>query len=113
MPAGPLGYRALLDRGFTAEKPPEDFRKALANIIQETVAFWCEQFVDAGIPAEKLYPHVAAPAPIEIARICPGASGTAPSVRKPSRPITSSWRDNRWWKSPSPGISRSSAFRRR
>ena len=40
--------------------------KALAKIVQETIAFWCEQFVDAGIPAEKLYPHVAAPAPIEM-----------------------------------------------
>jgi hypothetical protein len=66
VPAGPLGYRALLDRGYTATHPPADFRNALAQIIQETVAFWCEQFVDAGIPAEKLYPHVAAPAPIEI-----------------------------------------------
>jgi hypothetical protein len=60
---GPLGYRALLDRGFSADKPPQDFHKALADIVQETVAFWCEQFVDAGIPVEKLYPHVAAPAP--------------------------------------------------
>ena len=66
VPAGPLGYRALLDRGFSADHPPDDFRKALAKIIQETIAFWCEQFVDAGIPAEKLYPHVAAPAPIEV-----------------------------------------------
>ena len=66
VPAGPLGYRALLDRGFSADNPPDDFRKALAKIIQETIAFWCEQFVDAGIPAEKLYPHVAAPAPIEV-----------------------------------------------
>ena len=66
VPLEPLGYRALLDRGFSADKPPDDFRKALANIVQETVAFWCKQFVDAGIPAEKLYPHVAAPAPIEV-----------------------------------------------
>ena len=63
VPAGPLGYRALLDRGFSADHPPDDFRKALAKIVQETIAFWCQQFVDAGIPAEKLYPHVAAPAP--------------------------------------------------
>lgn len=63
---GPLGYRALLDRGFSAARPPDDFRMALAKIIQETVAFWCEQFVDAGIPAEKLFPHIAAPAPIEM-----------------------------------------------
>ena len=66
VPAGPLGYRALLDRGFSADNPPDDFRQALAKIIQETIAFWCKQFVDAGIPAEKLYPHVAAPAPIEM-----------------------------------------------
>jgi hypothetical protein len=66
VPAGPLGYRALLDRGYTEKHPPADFRNALAQIIQETVAFWCEQFVEAGIPANKLYPHVAAPAPIEI-----------------------------------------------
>jgi hypothetical protein len=65
-PATALGYRALLDRGFSAKNPPGDFRQALAKIVQETVAFWCEQFVDAGIPAEKLYPHVAAPAPIEM-----------------------------------------------
>jgi hypothetical protein len=66
VPARPLGYRALLDRGFSAAKPPHDFRKVLAGIVQETVAFWCEQFVEAGIPAEKLYPHVAAPAPVEM-----------------------------------------------
>lgn len=65
VPAGPLGYRALLDRGYDADNPPDDFRQALAKIVQETVAFWCKQFVDAGIPARKLYPHVAAPAPIE------------------------------------------------
>lgn len=64
--AGPLGYRALLDRGYSADKPPHDFRKALAEIVQETIAFWCKQFVDAGIPTENLYPHVAAPAPIEV-----------------------------------------------
>jgi hypothetical protein len=66
VPATPLGYRALLDRGFSADHPPQDFRKALAQIIQETVAFWCEQFVSAGLPPDKLYPHVAAPAPIEM-----------------------------------------------
>ena len=26
VPAGPLGYRALLDRGFSAANPPDDFR---------------------------------------------------------------------------------------
>jgi hypothetical protein len=66
VPALPLGYRALLDSGFSVQKPPDDFHNALAKIVQETVSFWCQQFVEAGIPAEKLYPHVAAPAPIEV-----------------------------------------------
>jgi len=66
VPAGPLGYRALLDRGFSADNPPDDFRNALAKITQETTTFWCQQFVDAGIPAEKLYTHVVAPAPAEM-----------------------------------------------
>ncbi len=63
---GPLGYRSLMDRGYSEDNPPEDFRQAIAEIIQETVAFWCKQFVDGGLPPEKLYPHVAAPAPIEM-----------------------------------------------
>jgi hypothetical protein len=62
---GPLGYRALLDRGYSADHPPKDFRQALATVVQETVGFWCKQFVAAGIPKEKLTVHVAAPAPIE------------------------------------------------
>jgi hypothetical protein len=66
VPAGPLGYRALLDRGFSATNPPKDRHMALAEIVQETISFWCEQFINAGIPAKKLYPHVAAPAPAEL-----------------------------------------------
>ena len=47
------------------DNPPHDFRKALAKIVQETIAFWCGQLVNAGIPTETLYPHVAAPHTIE------------------------------------------------
>jgi hypothetical protein len=65
-PLGPLGYRALLDRGHRADQPPRDFHGALAQIVQETVAFWCKQFVDAGIPTQKLYPHVAAGLPLDV-----------------------------------------------
>ena len=55
-----------MDRGYNTDNPPKDFRQALAKIIQETVAFWCKQFVDVGILAEKLFLHVAAHAPIEM-----------------------------------------------
>ena len=41
VPRGRLGYRALLDRGYTQEKPPADLQEALAEVVQETVGFWC------------------------------------------------------------------------
>ncbi len=59
-PLTQTGYRALLDRGFSKDKPPSDMGKALADIIQETVAYWCRQFVEAGIPRSKLYTHIPA-----------------------------------------------------
>ena len=63
VPAGRLGYGAILDRGYRRSIRPA-ISNALAQIIQETVAFWCEQFVEWAMPGEKLHPHVAAPAPI-------------------------------------------------
>lgn len=63
---GRTGYRALMDRGYRKARPPARFEQALGSVIQETVAFWCRQFVEAGIPSNKLYPHVTAPAPAEM-----------------------------------------------
>jgi uncharacterized protein YbaR (Trm112 family) len=40
-PTGQLGYRALLDRGYSKDHPPTDIHQALGETIQETVAFWC------------------------------------------------------------------------
>ena len=65
-PTGQLGYRALLDRGYGQDHPPADIHQALGEIIQETVAFWCKAFVQAGLPARKLYPHIPAGAPLEM-----------------------------------------------
>jgi hypothetical protein len=62
-PRGRLGYRALLDRGYTQNKPPTDLHEALAGVIQETVGFWCCQFAEADVPQERLYPHVVAQTP--------------------------------------------------
>jgi len=63
VPRGRLGYRALLDLGYTQNKPPADLQQALAGVIQETVGFWCREFAEAGLPPERLYPHVAAEMP--------------------------------------------------
>jgi len=64
-PTGQVGYRALLDRGYSKDHPPTDIRQALGEIIQETVAFWCKDFVQAGISSQKLYPHIPAGIPLE------------------------------------------------
>jgi hypothetical protein len=65
-PTGQLGYRALLDGGYGKDHPPADIHQALGEIIQETVAYWCKAFVQAGLPARKLYPHIPAGAPLEM-----------------------------------------------
>jgi hypothetical protein len=65
-PTGQLGYRALLDRGYRKDHPPADIHRALGEIMQETVAFWCKAFVQTGLPARKLYPHIPAGADLEM-----------------------------------------------
>ncbi len=65
-PAGQLGYRALLDRGYTKDSPPADIHQALGKIIQETAAFWCNTFVQAGIKSKFLYPHIPIGVPLEV-----------------------------------------------
>ena len=55
-----LGYCALTHAGYSKDNPPTDFGRALAEVNQAFGAFWAKQFVDAGIPAGRLYTHVAA-----------------------------------------------------
>jgi len=80
-PKAPLGFNALVSRGYSEKNPPKDFRRALAEVNADFVAFCAKQFVDLGIPSSRLYTHVAAPAPQE--------STTAPiwiAFNKYSRP---------------------------
>jgi hypothetical protein len=76
-PTGQLGYRALLDRGYGKDHPPADIHQALGEIIQETVAFWCKAFVQTGLPARKLYPHIPAGASLEMTSAPAGAAFNA------------------------------------
>ena len=57
-----LGYNALTQAGYSKNNPPADFHEALAKINQEFIALWAKSFVDAGIPKNRLYTHVAAAA---------------------------------------------------
>jgi len=59
-----LGYNALTNKGYSKAKPPKDFSQALAQINRDYTAFWAQKLVEAGIPANKMYTHVAAGAGI-------------------------------------------------
>ncbi len=76
-PTGQLGYRALLDRGYSNGHPPADIHQALGEVIQETVAFWCKEFVQAGLSSQKLYPHIPAGIPLEATSAPVGAAFNA------------------------------------
>jgi hypothetical protein len=81
MHRGRLGYRALLDRGYTQEKPPADLQEALAEVVRETVGFWCRQFAEAGVPQKRLYPHVAPQMP-DMSRRVAASLSVSPSARE-------------------------------
>jgi len=65
-PTGQLGFRALMDRGYGKDHPPADIHLALGEIIRETAGFWCKEFEQAGIPSQKLYPHIPVGVPLEV-----------------------------------------------
>jgi hypothetical protein len=55
----PLGYCALTNKGFSAMHPPADFERARSDIVREFVALWAQSLVNAGIPKDKIYSHIA------------------------------------------------------
>jgi len=58
-PRAVLGYNALRYMGYGPDNPPEDFHRTLEEVVQEYGEFLAKQLVEAGIPKEKLYGHVA------------------------------------------------------
>ena len=55
-----LGYNALINKGYSKDKPPEDFATALAEVNKEYISYWSRKLFEAGIPPEKMYTHIAA-----------------------------------------------------
>jgi hypothetical protein len=55
----PSGYCALANKGFSAAHPPADLAGARSDIVREFVAFWAQSLVEAGIPKDKIYSHIA------------------------------------------------------
>jgi hypothetical protein len=55
-----LGYNALANKGYSKDKPPRDFGRALAEINKAYISYWSRKLFEAGIPTDKMYTHIAA-----------------------------------------------------
>jgi hypothetical protein len=54
-----LGYRALLNRGFSREHPPLDMDLEREKVVQEFIEHWTKGFAEAGVSPQKIYSHTA------------------------------------------------------
>jgi hypothetical protein len=54
-----LGYCSLHHLGFSATQPPADLDRALGDVVRDFAALWTESLAAAGLPADKLYTHLA------------------------------------------------------
>ena len=52
-----LGYRALLNRGFSREHPPQDMDGEREKVVQEFIELWSKGLADAGVDPRKIYSH--------------------------------------------------------
>ena len=84
VPRSRLGYNALTNLGHGEDNPPEDFAAALAKVNQEYTSHWARQLAEGGVPAERMYSHVAAGA---------GVVGS-PGVQFTNAPISIAFADS-------------------
>ena len=54
-----LGYRALLNRGFSREHPPQDLDLEREKVVQEFIEQWTKGLAEAGVSPQKIYSHTA------------------------------------------------------
>jgi hypothetical protein len=54
-----LGYRALINRGFSRERPPADLDLEREKVVQEFIELWTKGLADAGVSTKKIYSHTA------------------------------------------------------
>jgi len=54
-----LGYCALANRGYTKANPPRDRDSELEAVVSEWVSVWSKSIESAGVPADRIYSHVA------------------------------------------------------
>jgi hypothetical protein len=54
-----LGYRALINRGFSKNNPPPDMDGELEKVVQQFISLWTQSLAETGIPSNKIYAHTA------------------------------------------------------
>ncbi len=54
----PLGYHALVNRGFSESHPPRDMDAEREKVVQEFISLWTQGLADGGVPASKIYAHL-------------------------------------------------------
>jgi hypothetical protein len=69
-----LGYRALLNRGFSREHPPQDIDRERENVVQEFIELWAKGLAGAGVSPQQIYSHTA---PIPRRDFTPGGNKQA------------------------------------
>ena len=84
VPRSRLGYNALTNLGYSKDNPPADFAAALAKVNQDYISHWARHLAAGGIPANKMYSHVAAGA---------GVVGS-PGVQFTNAPISIAFADS-------------------
>ncbi len=54
-----LGYRALLNRGFSRAHPPQDMNLEREKVVQEFIDLWTNGLALAGVSPQQIYSHTA------------------------------------------------------
>lgn len=54
-----VGFHALANRGYGPGRPPTDVGTEVASIVGEFIALWTDGLAQAGLPADRIYTHVA------------------------------------------------------
>ncbi len=55
----PLGYRALLHRGFSASHPPADADLERVRVVREFIDLWADSLHAGGVPRRRIFCHIA------------------------------------------------------
>jgi hypothetical protein len=55
----PLGFRALIHRGFSESNPPKDPNQERVRIVKQFMELWAHALYSGGVPREQIFCHIA------------------------------------------------------